>query len=151
MEMRRERRRGFTLIEVLLVILILGMLATVFIIAVGGTRERARKETTMLKLKAIENALETYNMHVGNYPTEEQGGLQALRIKPTFEDEKTAEKWSGPYLREDPLDAWGHPFNYTLLDASQATELGVPFKLWSDGPDGQDGTDDDIRNWQEAT
>jgi len=151
MRTRRKSRRGFTLIEVLLVILIIGMLAGIFIVGYAGVQSRAKIDATRNKLKAsMGTAIELYNMHVGHYPTEEEGGLQALRTKPTFSDEKLTEKWAGPYLTEDPVDAWDHAFHYETLDPAQVTELGVPFKLWSDGPDGQDGTDDDIHNWQES-
>jgi general secretion pathway protein G len=145
-----RKRPAFTLIEVLLVVLIIGMLAGVFIVGYAGVQGRAKIDTTRNKLKAsIASAVELFNLHIGHYPTEEEGGLQALRTKPTFTDEKLAEKWAGPYLTEDPVDEWGQPFNYQPLDAATAAEVGVPFKLWSNGPDKQDGTEDDIRNWTE--
>jgi general secretion pathway protein G len=149
MSKRTRRRRGFTLVEVLLVVLILGMLAAVFIVGYGGIQQGAKIDTTRLKMKNIETALENYNLNVGHYPTEDEGGLKALRTKPTFDDEKLAEKWRGPYLREDPTDAWDLDYNYQVLDSATATELGIQFKIWSNGPDKQDGTEDDIRNWTE--
>ncbi len=149
MKKRRNGRRGFTLIEVLLVILIIGMLAAVFIGVYGGTRKGARIDTTKLLLKQLENELEKYNMHVGHYPSEDEGGLDALRTQPTFDDEDLADAWRGPYIKETPEDPWNNPIQYELVDNPGDLGLAVPYKLWSYGPDGQDGTDDDIRNWSE--
>jgi general secretion pathway protein G len=148
-----RRRRGFTLIEILLVLAILLMLATVAIVALSGTREGAKIDTTRLLIQEVENALETYNMHMSRYPTEEEGGLNALLTKPAFEDEKLAERWRGPYLKSEPRDSWARPLHYTLAEAgsTETTPGAKPFRLSSDGPDGQEGTADDIRNWTEAT
>jgi len=142
--------RGFTLIEVLLVILILGMLAAVFIAVVGPTREGARIDTTRLLVTTrIPEALDRYNMHVGHYPTEEEGGLKALIVKPTFEEEEQASKWRGPYLKQEPKDAWGREIHYELVEAGTDESIPEGYKVWSDGPDGQSGTEDDIRSWKE--
>ncbi len=150
MERRSKRRPGFTLMEVLLVLVILGLLATVAILATGGIQRRAKIDATKIKLGVIGQAVKTYQMHVGHYPTDEEGGLTALTERPTtFETDAMAEKWSGPYLEEAPTDAWDQPFMYEELDPETAESMGAPFKLWSTGPDMQDGTDDDIRNWKE--
>ncbi|MCX5661965.1 MAG: type II secretion system major pseudopilin GspG [Planctomycetota bacterium] len=138
--------RGFTLIEVLLVLVILGMLATVAIVALSGTRETARIDATKLKINQLESALDLYNLALGSYPSDEQG-LKALQTKPTFDDEKQGEKWRGPYLKSDPRDEWNHEFKYQKVEGSTEETGGKPFKLWSMGPDGQDGTEDDIKNW----
>jgi general secretion pathway protein G len=149
-----RRDRGFTLIEILLVLAILLMLAAVAIVAVSGTREGAKIDTTKLLIQEVENALETYNMHMSHYPTEEEGGITALLTAPAVEDEKLAERWRGPYLKSEPRDAWQHPLNYQIgesLSTETLTPGQKPFRLWSNGPDGQEGTSDDIRNWTEAT
>ncbi len=139
---------GFTLIEVLLVMVILAMLASVAIVMFSGTEEGAKIDTTELKLKAIEKALGLYNSHIKHYPTEEDGGLEALRKKPS--DEDIAKKWRGPYLTEAPKDAWDKPFHYEPVDSeSSESSGGKPYKLWSEGPDKQSETDDDIRSWSE--
>jgi general secretion pathway protein G len=151
---RRSARRvragaGFTLVEVLLVILILGMLFGVLIVAIMPAREKARSDTTKLLLDQVENAMERYQMDIGHYPTEEEGGLNALLTKPSFEDEKTGQNWSGPYLKQEPRDSWQRPLHYERVEAAEPG--AKPFHIWSSGADGQDGTADDIRNWQEAT
>ena len=89
---RANGRRGFTLVEVLLVILILGMLGGVAIYALMGTRERAKKDTTAALIDEVEKALDTYNMHVGHYPTEAEDGLPARRTKPHAEEDEDGEK-----------------------------------------------------------
>ncbi len=146
---RRAVRAGFTLIEVLLVIVIIGMLATVLIVTVGGSGDGARIDTTKLSLQKIESKVELYNLHTGRFPSEADGGLKALMVKPS--DEKVAEKWRGPYVQEAEIkDAWNTEFNYELVEAGAALTGGKKFKLWSNGPDGQSSTEDDIRNWEEA-
>lgn len=148
MKKQMRIRPGFTLIEVLLVMVILAMLAGVAIVMFGGTEKGAKIDTTKLKLTAIEKALGLYNSHVKHYPTEEEGGLDALRKKPS--DEEAAKKWRGPYLNEEPKDAWDKAFHYEPADSESSENTGgKPYKLWSEGPDGQNETDDDIRSWSE--
>jgi len=145
----RTIRRGFTLLELMLVLLILALLAGVGIVAFSGVQEKSEVKITRVKIQTdIAKALDLYRMDIGHYPTEAEGGLQALRTKPQFEDESLAEKWSGPYLREEPKDAWGQPFNYEVVE--DTGESGGPkYKVWSNGPDRQSNTDDDIKSWSE--
>lgn len=149
---RNQNRKAFTLIEVLLVIMIIGMLATVLVVTIGGRREGAQAATTKLSVDKIAGKLEEYNIDVGHYPTESEGGLEALRVKPTFEDEKAGEKWRGPYVKSrELLDAWNNKFNYEPAGAGEEVAPGVGFKLWSNGPDQQSNTSDDISNFAEET
>jgi len=110
----------------------------------GGRSEGAKKKTTALLLKSVKTGLSLYNNDIGHYPTEEEGGLRALCIKPDFSDEKTAEKWNGPYLEEEPRDAWGNNLNYQLTPFGTLENQHSPYKLWSNGPDGMAWTADDI-------
>ena len=143
----RKRNEGFTLVEVLLVLLIIGMLATVLVTTLGGTQQKAQKDTTLMKVQKVENMLKTYNMHVGHYPTESEGGLDALVNKPSFDDETSGEKWAGPYAKPAELnDAWGKKLNY-----EPPSEGALEPKVWSNGPDGQSNTADDIKNFEEAS
>jgi len=148
MKRRAARRQGFTLIEVLLVIAIIGLLAGVFIFAIGGEQEKAQKDTTALLVKQVCGALDRYKLAIGRYPTEEDGGLDALRVQPTFDDDALQDKWAGPYLTSEPKDAWNNALGYEVTEAGTDEAKTVPYKVWSYGPNGQDdnGADDDIRN-----
>ncbi len=150
MKMRTNIGTGFTLIEILLVILIIGMLAGVFIVAVMPARESTRIKTTALLVETtVPSALDRYNMDIGHYPTEEEGGLDALRKKPS--DEEIAKKWAGPYLKKEAKDAWDKALHYEVVEESTGETAGLKYKLWSEGPDEQNETDDDIKSWSEET
>lgn len=146
MNSSKTGRRGFTLIEVLLVILLIGMLATVAIFAIGGTREQAKKDLTRVLVQdAVPAALDVYSTHIGHYPTEDEGGLDALRKKPSFgDDEKLGERWAGPYVKKELIDAWGNALTYEVVE--DADVGSATYKLWSNGPNGQSGDDDDIKS-----
>ena len=150
--MNRTNRRGFTLIELLLVIVILAILGGVGAYALFGTRDQAKIDTTLLKIDTLKNAVVLYSSHIGHYPNEEEGGLQALVTLPTFEDEDTAKKWAGPYLdaSKEPLkDAWGNDFMYTIEEEEVGVRTQQVVRISSMGPDGLEGTDDDIKGWKE--
>ena len=145
------RAAGFTLIEILLVIVIILMLAGALVVFVLPQQEGAEKNTTRLLLNNVSTALDTYRLNIGHYPTEEEGGLDALSIKPQFENERLGEKWQGPYLKPGTqlLDPWGNKLRYEAVDRSLTTDDNtkptLPYKLSSIGPDGQPDTEDDIK------
>jgi general secretion pathway protein G len=150
---RRSSRRkaGFTLIEILLVIVILLLLASALVVFLLPQQEGAEKNTTRLLLNQVATALDTYRLNIGRYPTEQDGGLNALTTKPNYENQRLGEKWQGPYLKpgtrlEDP---WGHAIRYEVVDkattSTEETKSGPPYKLYSIGPDGQPDTEDDIK------
>ena len=149
-----RRAAGFTLIEVLLVIVIILMLAGAMVVFVLPQQKGAEKNTTKLKLAQVATALDTYRLNLGHYPTEQEGGLDALMKKPTFENERMGEKWQGPYLKPgtDLDDPWGHKIRYELLAAAGEgdNKSALPYTLFSVGPDGQPDTDDDIKHGAEA-
>jgi len=150
MNARRKVARGFTLLEILLVIAIIGMLAGAAIYALVPAREGAKIDTTKIKIQQVVGALERYNLDMQHYPTEEEGGLDALLKEPSStSDEGSEDRWRGPYLLKGvaPKDAWGQPFNYELV-TDQETNREVPH-VSSSGPDKQEGTDDDIKSWSE--
>ncbi|MFP4052341.1 MAG: type II secretion system major pseudopilin GspG [Phycisphaerae bacterium] len=151
MQNRRSLRGGFTLIEVLLVLVIIAGLATVVVVAVGGSQKEAKVNETKARMGRIGGALDRYKLSIGHYPTEEEGGLQALLKLPSFDDEDLAKKWSGPYLtKEDDLnDAWGNEFTYEVVDDDTSGVSVQRARLSSPGPDGEEGTEDDIQNWSE--
>ena len=139
---RNRRRGGFTLLEILVVVGIIALLAAFVVPQFINTRSRAEITTTQSQVSnggPIATAINTFRISVGRYPTE----LGELSNKPDDEDE--ANKWTGPYIT-DPAslkDAWGHEFKYE----SPGKVNEETFDLWSMGPDGQDGTDDDITNY----
>lgn len=138
----RSRRGGFTLLEVLLVVGILALLAAFVVPTFLGTQDRANIDLTKANLGNLTSPLELFHQALGRYPKE----LKELYEKP--EDEAEAAKWAGPYIDSpDKLkDAWGREFQYLGNDEAKANQ--GRFDLWSLGKDGEDGTDDDIRNWQ---
>jgi general secretion pathway protein G len=151
---RPAAQGAFTLIEILLVIVIILLLAGALVVFVLPQQEGAEKNTTKLLLNQVSTALDTYRLNIGHYPTEQEGGLDALLKKPSFENERLGEKWQGPYLKPGTRldDPWGHKIRYELVDRSAEGEKkgGLPYKLSSVGPDGQPDTDDDIKHLTET-
>ncbi len=140
----RSARRGFTLLEVLLVLAILVILAGSVTFYFGRMQQNAYIDAAKSQIGIFEQVLDAYRLNVGSYPTTSQG-LEALRTPPS--DLRNPQKWQGPYIREAiPLDPWGNPYQYELLDTN-AMSLN-PYKLASWGPDGIEGTEDDITNLQ---
>lgn len=150
---RRRANAGFTLIEILLVIVIILLLAGALVVFVLPQQKGAEKNTTRLFISQIANALDTYRLNLGHYPNEQEGGLEALLKKPAFENERMGEKWQGPYLKPGTIldDPWGNKIRYELNDRAGDNEKtgGLPYKLFSVGPDGQPDTDDDIKQASE--
>ena len=139
-------QKGFTLIEILVVVIIIGILAALVIPKYAGRTEQARNAATKTQIDTLfSSALDMYEADNGNYPSTEQG-LQALRVQPNTEP--VPKNWKGPYLKKDvPLDPWGKPYVYTY----PGTHNPGGYDLYSLGPDGQDGTEDDIASWSTTT
>jgi hypothetical protein len=96
------------------------------------TKCQAREATSLL-FRNVQTGLCLYHEDIGHYPSEEEGGLKALWIKPNFSDEKVAAKWGGPYLEKEPPDGWANKVHYQPPGAPGTPEYGTPYKLWS-GP-----------------
>lgn len=143
---RMQRRvRAFTLLEVLMVVIIIGLLAAFVVPNFFGAGEQVKVDLTKAKIDSgLGGALKLYRAHMGRYPSEEDGGLKALMEKP--DDEEAAKNWHGPYIEKenDLKDAWGKDLIYQ--SPGQYNTEG--FDLSSPGKDGQEGTDDDITNWE---
>ncbi len=136
--LHRHRRSAFTLVELILVITILGILASVVAANYAHSTDRARIRAAETQIKALQAALGTFDVHVGRFPTSDEG-LQALVENPDGNQD-----WAGPYLmsRAIPEDPWHHAYVY-----DPAGVRGVGYDLFSPGPDGSAGTEDDIGNW----
>ena len=139
MTVRRRRNEGFTLIELLLVVVIIGILAAIVVPKLAGRSEDARIARAEGDIAALKTALGLYEVDNGKYPNSDQG-LESLIVQPTTAPEP--KNWKGPYLQEEkiPVDPWGHPYSYT----QPGTRNTSGFDLYSFGPDGEDGTEDDI-------
>lgn len=142
---RKAHRGGFTLIEVLLVIVIIGLLAAAVITQVMPQRASAERDTTTLLITSIKGSLDRYMLNIGHYPTEEEGGLLALLKKPEFENEALGNKWAGPYVKPTGFnDAWGNQLEYVPADPEFRQEGEPPYRLFSQGPDMMPDTEDDV-------
>ena len=145
---RKRNRKGFTLIEIMIVLATLVLLVAMVGPRLLKTQEKADNQIAITQIKNLEQTLDFYKVDNRSYPTTEEG-LKALLVKP--EDEARAKNWTGPYLQEDalPVDPWGNPYQYEF----PPTHGGSKDKpnIWSFGPDGQDATEDDITNWTEGS
>jgi general secretion pathway protein G len=129
-------RRGFTLVEVLLVLVILMTMALLTVLAIGPMQRRANVNSAKAEIGLLKTPIATYQLDIGSLPTT----LDALRQRPT--DLANPQKWGGPYIESDvPADPWGHAYNYIC----PGTHNPDSYDLWSLGP--QDGTEAEIGNW----
>jgi general secretion pathway protein G len=137
---RKQRTRyiryGFTMVELMAILIIIGLLATVVVTKVASKIDQARITTTKANLKLLHSAVNQFKMDTGRFPTEEYG-LMELIEQPT-----DVIIWEpGGYLEttELPLDGWGNEFKYERFP-----ESGKEFVIRSFGPDGEEGTEDDL-------
>jgi len=136
---RRSRRHaGFSILELLLVLVILSILAGIVGVRFAGQSADAKIKAARAQITEFGTALDTYEIKAGGYPTTQQG-LDALVNEPSG-----VEDWPGPLLSKAvPNDQWGKPWQYR----SPGEQNTQGYDLWSFGPDGSEGTDDDIVNW----
>lgn len=140
-ENKRQRSdifcEGFTLIEIMLVVIILGILAAMVVPRLTGRSDEARRSVAKTDIESsIALALDLYDVDVGSYPE----SLDELLTAPS-----DATDWKGPYLKKKPLDPWGRSYKYKY--PGDHNEDG--YDLYSAGKDGVEGGDDDITNWDE--
>ena len=139
---RPPRHRGFTLMEVLLVLVILVILGSLVVNVFLGTGEQAKIKAATAQTSLVETAVDLYHLDMSEYPNT----LEDLALSPT--DVANPNKWGGPYVkRRVSLDPWGN--EYQFVAPGQHNQNTYDF--WSYGPDGADGTEDDIGNWESNT
>jgi len=139
---RRRHERGFTLIEIMVVIVILGVLAALVVPSVLSRTDDARIVAAKSDLGAIRQALKLYRLDNQRYPSTEQG-LDALAAKPTAPP--VPPNWKpGGYLEKVPVDPWGRPYQY--LNPGLKSDVDV-FTYGADGAPGGSGADADIGSW----
>ena len=137
---RLSAAAGFTLLELLVVLAILGMLAAFAVPQVMNYLDRARSDSAKIQVSNLSTALDLYRLDVGRYPTTSEG-LISLVTRPTAVD-----RWTGPYVKreESLIDPWGEPYDYRSPGQHGAFDL---FSLGADKAEGGEGEDRDLTSW----
>ena len=137
--LRRRATCGFTLVELLLVMVILGILAGIVLPKFSGTSQRSRVIAAQTQISAFKTALDAFDVDMGCYPKGKNSLIDLMQHP------RDAPNWHGPYLQGDriPKDPWGHDYLYECPGRHNPDS----FDLYSVGPDGRAGTEDDICNW----
>jgi len=136
----QRNRQGFTLTEIILVVVILGALVAMVVPRLTGRSEQAKVAVAKADIESrLATALKLYELDNGNFPTTSQG-LGALINKPTTSP--LPENWNGPYIEKPPIDPWGNPYYYESPGRNR-----LDYDLWSQGKDGE-SQEDDIFNWK---
>lgn len=134
-----QRRAGFTLLELLVVIVIIGLLAGMVAPRYFDQIGKSNTKIARAQIVSLEKALDQYRLDIGHYPTTDEG-LDSLFVKPNNE-----EKWQGPYLKKAvPLDPWGRPYVYKSPGDHGELDLST---LGADGQPGGAGENADVGNW----
>ena len=137
----QTRAKAFSLIELLVVVIILGVLAAMIVPQFLGTTQEAKVSAAKANISLLESALERFNLHMDRYPTTEEG-LNALVEKPASDEGK----WKGPYITVLRQDPWNQPFQYRQPGVRSKGR----FDVWSRGAGGTDGGEGDaadVGNW----
>jgi len=132
--------QGFTLVELLVVMVIIGLLAALVVPRFIRQEEKAKVKATQAQIELLGTALDTLRLDVGRYPTTQEG-LNALRRQPG-----DAQKWDGPYLKKEvPLDPWGRAYIYRSPGEHGPYDL---FSYGADGVPGGEGDNRDVTSWE---
>ena len=137
-----HRNAGFTLIELMIVLFILGLLAALVAPRLMGRVGKAKQKTAQAQIQMLATALDLYHLDVGRYPTDEEG-LKSLYAKP-----ESLSSWSGPYLdKATPKDPWARDYVYKCPGEHGPYDL---YSLGADGQPGGEGENADITNWESS-
>ena len=140
--LQQKTSDAFTLVEIMVVVVIIGILAATILPKFIGVTHDAKVSAAKSQTAELESALERFYVHMDRYPTADEG-LKVLVDAPANDENK---KWRGPYIKQLLNDPWGNPFQY----AFPGTHHPTSFDVWSRGADGQDGGEGDnadIGNW----
>ncbi|WP_047045870.1 type II secretion system major pseudopilin GspG [Vibrio mexicanus] len=141
MKNRMKKQSGFTLLEVMVVVVILGILASFVVPNLLGNKEKADQQKAITDIVALENALDMYRLDNSVYPTTDQG-LEALVTKPSSPEPRNYR--DGGYIRRLPNDPWGNEYQYLSPGDNGTIDI---FTLGADGQEGGEGPNADIGNW----
>jgi len=141
MSSRYLKRRGFTLLELLVVMFILVLLAGVVTVVVTKRMEEAKHAKAVADIATLKSAIDMYYLHNKSYPPT----LEALRTKPS----EDLPKWDGPYIEKPvPDDPWGQPYNYNPQGEHNTDSFDL-YTLGRDGKEGGEKSDADVNNWEQ--
>ncbi|WP_054676172.1 type II secretion system major pseudopilin GspG [Parasalinivibrio latis] len=140
--MQARKQQGFTLLEVMVVIVILGVLASLVVPNLLGNKEKADQQKAVTDISSLEQSLDMYKLDNAVYPTTDQG-LEALVSKPSSSPEPRNYRSDG-YIKRLPKDPWGN--DYQFLNPGEHGNVDI-FSLGADGQEGGEGVNQDIGNW----
>lgn len=141
----RVRRAGFTLIEILIVIAIVLALGAIVGVAVFQRRDTADIDMTRIQIKSIEDALDLFYLDYRRFPNDDEG-VAVLWDKELLDPDADEAKWQKYMTDPLPRDLWNNDWGYR----GEEPEFGEKYDLWSNGPDGEEDTEDDITAWSDS-
>ena len=134
------QRRGFTLIEIIIVVIIMSLIAALVVPRLFKKVEKSKQQITKTQIVLLENSIKMFKLDTGRYPTSKEG-LNALLEAP-----QGVTNWDGPYLEKGlPKDPWGRDYTYVYPGKNYTYEI---ISLGADGKEGGEGEDKDINNWE---
>jgi general secretion pathway protein G len=144
MERKEVKRTGFTLIEILIVVVIVGLLAALVAPRLVGKLTESKEKIARQQIAMLSTALDLFRADVGRYPTTQEG-LESLIRKP---DLIPADRWKGPYLKQSklPVDPWGNPYHYYGPEDPKTVERGLDYLILSFGADNKEGGEGEAKD-----